>query len=222
MLCPKCGRDNPDDSRFCNQCGERFLQLKMTGRESSLYAPVNMAGQSSQSASASQSSYIPPQTEEKILWYGCMSWKALLNGGWLFVLLLMILLPIVVSKIEALRPYWYISLLSIMPIPFFLISLFIKQSVRYRITTERLTVIRGILSRSSDDMQLVRIEDLKYYQTFLNRIFKVGDLEIYSTDKSEPALIIEGIDRPDEMKENLWQAVRERRKAMLYMEQLNK
>ena len=25
MECPDCNRKNPDDSKFCNECGHRFL-----------------------------------------------------------------------------------------------------------------------------------------------------------------------------------------------------
>lgn len=212
MLCPKCGRDNPDDSKFCNQCGERFLQFKGGGREGSFYSPVKMTGQTSQTSAA----------EEQEYWEGAFNWKAMINGGWLFILILMIALPIAVSKIEVLHNHQDLSFLSLVPIPFFLISLYIKQSVKYRITNERLTTTRGILSRESDDTQLIRIEDIRYYQALLNRIFNVGDVEIYSTDKNEPELVMEGIERPAEMKETLWRLIRERRKSMLYMEQLNK
>ena len=33
VTCPRCGRQNPDDARFCLQCGNEFVPTPRAGRE---------------------------------------------------------------------------------------------------------------------------------------------------------------------------------------------
>ncbi len=135
---------------------------------------------------------------EKVVWEGTCSTSSMLNLGWCISFLLVV--PILI---------------------FFLVAWYRKAGRYYRLTTERLTVTSGVFGRSSEDLKLVRVEDINFEQSFMNRLFKVGDLHLISTDKTQPDLPLRGIPNPEQMKETIWGLVREQRKRMVYMEQLN-
>ena len=126
-----------------------------------------------------------------------MSWKAVLNVWWL------------------------LSFLLLVPILVFAVVVWFKRSTHYRITTDRITIVKGIISRESDDINLIRVEDVQFYQGVLHRMLGVGNIRVMSTDKGSPELLIEGVDNPVEFKEMLWHLVRDRRRNLVAIEQLN-
>ena len=160
---------------------------------------------------------------------GAMSWKAALNFWWLLgsLLLVPILSFAIVAGVEAMtgKPPlsfgWLLAFLSLVPIVAFAIVVWVKRSTRYRITTERITILTGIVSRESDDIQLMRVEDVQFSQGVLHRLLGVGNVRVMSTDKKSPDILIEGVENPVEFKEMLWHLVRDRRRNMVAIEQLN-
>ena len=52
--CPSCGRDNPDDARFCNACGARARERRARARESARWSRSSSATSSARRASASR------------------------------------------------------------------------------------------------------------------------------------------------------------------------
>ncbi|MBM3461807.1 MAG: PH domain-containing protein, partial [Armatimonadetes bacterium] len=121
-----------------------------------------------------------------------------------------------------LNGWWLVSFLLVVPILIFAIVVWLKQrSIHYRITTERITITSGLFSRESEDIQLVRIEDVQYKQGFFQRMLGVGTLLLISTDKTQRDLFIYGVADPPAFKEKIWHLVRERRQGMVLMEQLN-
>lgn len=140
----------------------------------------------------------PGNEPERVVWEGTCATSSLLNVGWCISFLLVV--PILI---------------------FFLVAWFRKAGRSYRLTNERLTVTSGVFGRASEDLKLVRVEDINFEQSFLQRLFKVGDLHLISTDKTQPDLALRGIPHPEQMKETIWGLVREQRKRMVYMEQLN-
>jgi uncharacterized membrane protein YdbT with pleckstrin-like domain len=125
------------------------------------------------------------------------------------------------SRKGALNWWWIISFLLVVPILIYMVVIWLKRFTTYRLTTERMTITRGVFSRQSEDIQLVRIEDVEYSQSFIQRLLNVGTIRVLSTDKTKPELDMHGIDNPAQFKEKLWALVRERRQNMVMMEQLN-
>lgn len=154
---------------------------------------------------------------------GAMSWKGLLNFGW--ILAFLIPLPLIIYSFSMrvqFGGYWGLSFLTLIPVVAFFVRLWMLRTTSYRITTERISVLKGILSRESDDLQLIRVADVQFFQPLLGRLLNVGDIRILSTDQTVPDLVIPGVQSPSEFKEMLWNLVRERRRNLVAMEQLNK
>ena len=78
---------------------------------------------------------------------------------------------------------------------------YLKWTIKYRLTTQRFFHTYGFAVQRTDEVELLRIDDITLEQTLLERMFDVGTLVIDSTDKSEPRKYIRGIARPTEVKE---------------------
>ncbi len=92
---------------------------------------------------------------------------------------------------------------------------------RFRLTTERLFIHRGLLSRTIDQSELIRVDDVRVSKTFVNRLFGLGTVEILSTDTSDKSLQVPGIKNPDEVAEAVRDSMRTlRKKKSVFVESL--
>jgi hypothetical protein len=85
-------------------------------------------------------------------------------------------------------------------------------AVHYLITDQRIRVSQGFLSRTYQNVELVRVEDIDHKQSFGERILNRGDIEVRSHDPNSPIIILENIFDPEEVYQILRSAVRNARK----------
>jgi uncharacterized membrane protein YdbT with pleckstrin-like domain len=73
------------------------------------------------------------------------------------------------------------------------------MATHYTVTTQRLRIRRGILSRHVQQTQLDRVQNVNTSQSLLDRVLRVGtvDFDTAGTDDSE--FTFHGIARPDEV-----------------------
>ena len=204
-MCPKCNAPLPEGSAFCNKCGASVAALHP------LQPPVaNVA--------------LEPEQE---LWKGRFSGKS--QGHWwalwfvempLLVFLWFRFVPIDVRN----GPYarWAFVAAAVVPVLLILWNLMVEKiSTRYRLTTHRLFKETGILSRSLNEIELVRVDDVAVRQNILQRIFNVGIVTVIAPhDQTEPRLELVGIENPIEVKEMIRNHVRLRRKGSLNVENI--
>ena len=67
------------------------------------------------------------------------------------------------------------------------------KSIKYELTTQRLRLTRGILNKTISDLELYRIKDYKIHQPFVYRIFGISKIELDTSDKSHPIVILDGV-----------------------------
>lgn len=114
---------------------------------------------------------------------------------------------LLVAGITAFLTYqFHISwlLLLLIPITAVLIykCLFIL-SYRYELSTEQLTVQKGVLNRTVNYLELYRVKDLVLKQSFLERIFNLMQVYIITWDASEPLIIIKGIKYSEQLTDTM-------------------
>lgn len=163
--------------------------------------------------------------EEKEIWQGRSSWKDSfpLCLAWFAV------------AIVLLYVWWYFRQSVSGPWLFYLVAVVIVGSglvvagrivlrvlgTRYRLTTQRLFIERGILSRTTDQTELIRIDDVRTRQSVWNRLFGLGDVELVSTDATQPRLLIEGVADAHTVAEHIRNNTRAMRsKRSLFVEQV--
>ena len=86
-------------------------------------------------------------------------------------------------------------------------------SNRYKLTTERLIVTSGLLSQSSEEVEIYRVKDVSVSQGALDRMMDVGTVTVFVSDASPPRIELKGIGSPMKRKEQIRQMSRASRKT---------
>ena len=139
---------------------------------------------------------------EQIVFEGHPSWRAVLQ----FYVVGVILVG-VAAAIGALAGGTGISVLAgVVVLAIVLLVGFVKRmGTRYVITTERLHIRRGILSRATQETRIQRVQNVNTQQSLFARILRVGtvDFDTAGTDDSEfrfvgvsnPGAVVRAVDR---------------------------
>lgn len=92
--------------------------------------------------------------------------------------------------------------------PFLLLR---SLATKYRITTQRIAIERGLLSKTRQVIELFRVDDFELVQPLGMRLLGYGILRIKSSDRDAPEVRLVGIDDVEELYERLREAnLRER------------
>jgi len=91
---------------------------------------------------------------------------------------------------------------------------------RYRLTTQRLFIERGLFSQTIDQTELIRVDDVQLRKTFVDRLLGLGTVAILSTDASDRQTLIEGVANPEAVAEAIRSRMRALRKRSLFVESL--
>jgi hypothetical protein len=89
---------------------------------------------------------------------------------------------------------------------------FLSMVERYVLTSERLKIVRGLLSRDIENFELIRFQDIDYKQGVHERMLGIGDITIRGHDVSDPKIVLRNVKGPDEVYEMLRRAWLEARK----------
>ena len=84
-------------------------------------------------------------------------------------------------------------LLGLAPIGFALWKWLELRCRVYEITTQRVRVSQGILTRRTDEMELYRVNDITLLEPFWQRMLGLGDLVLATNDTTNPSLRIRAI-----------------------------
>lgn len=79
------------------------------------------------------------------------------------------------------------------------------------VTNQRIVQRFGILSKTTNEIELYRVRDIKYLEPFWLRIFGLSIIHLDSTDYTHPVFEIKGIKNGNEIKEKLRLAIENRR-----------
>lgn len=93
---------------------------------------------------------------------------------------------------------------------------FLSLTTTYQITNERVRVIRGLLAKDRDDIELIRIQDLDHNQSLTERALNIGDIAIRSSDQSLPETVLRNVTNVQEVHEILRRAMLDARKKYRY------
>lgn len=81
------------------------------------------------------------------------------------------------------------------------ISVMRLRSTKYRLTSQRLVVEKGILSRALDEVDLRTVDDSGFSQSPLERLQGIGTVWIVASDRTTPRLAMRGIQDPRALRE---------------------
>jgi uncharacterized membrane protein YdbT with pleckstrin-like domain len=215
MRCPACGVDAIEQAIFCHKCGHR---LGPAGDE-----PAQESHPASNGSDAAPPTLREPRDQpEEQLWHGGYSPKAM-TGAWVVSGLISLVL-LAGGVLWARTSLWWliVVVLAILPWAYYLTVLcYRRMSVRYSLSTQRFIHERGILRRVNDRIEVLDMDDITFEQSLWERLSGVGTIRIASHDRTDPELVLPGIENVAQVAAMFDNArLAERRRRGLHVEQI--
>jgi len=88
---------------------------------------------------------------------------------------------------------------------------YVVKTKRIKITNQRIIEEKGIFSRTTDELELYRVKDIRLHEPFFYRLLGISTITLATSDKSDPILNIKAIRKGKEIREKLRLAVDIRR-----------
>lgn len=176
-----------------------------------------------EAGAATNAQPVPPEIE---LWSGRTSWKHYAGRVSLWAVA-NILFSVLIGWLASAQKWglsvvlWTVLAATFVSALIFIIPVFLRIiSRRYRLTSQRLFIERGILNQTIDQTELIRVDDVRVEKTLIDRIFGLGTVSLLSTDVSDRLVVIEGINNADRVAEAVRTNMRSQRGKALFVENL--
>jgi len=97
-----------------------------------------------------------------------------------------------------------VALVAVVGVAVVVLAGLIKRiTVHYTITTRRLHIKRGIISREIQETRLERVQNVNYDQSAVQRLLQVGDVDFDTAAGDDYNFIFAGVANPDEVVEQV-------------------
>ena len=126
------------------------------------------------------------------------------NVGSLMLLFLLgalfIAAPLLYRYFQQQWPVWWLTTVCVVfGLILFVAPIIWARTIRYRISNYRIDYERGLLGKQIDTMELWHVDDIKFQQSFIDRLLGVGTITIFSDDQTTPSLPLRGLPKPREI-----------------------
>lgn len=143
--------------------------------------------------------------DEIIIWEGSQS--QVLNFG-VHLSMLVISAIIVILGLLVFPP---VIIAVIIPFVFMFYKWIKIKTNKYKITSERIFFTSGIFSKKTEAMELYRVKDINMYEPFWQRVFKLGNIELSSSDETTPKFLLLAVPNPSKLQNDIRKNVELRR-----------
>jgi uncharacterized membrane protein YdbT with pleckstrin-like domain len=157
-------------------------------------------------------STLPPNpAQENVVWSGTPSQMSNLA---LFALCAVVAIVLVACAI-AIGGEMRMPLLALLLLPagIALWRWLLTASMQYTLTDQRLKTRHGVFGRVTDDIELYRVKDSHFTQSFVQRLLGIGTITLRTTDDSSPHVVLNGMGNPEPLWEQIRALVEARRDA---------
>ena len=128
---------------------------------------------------------------------------------WTLIGVVLIIAPFVwhLALGKPMWPWLGVAVSVVLGILFVLIPFIIVRQIRYRISNYRIDYEKGLLGKRIETLELWHVDDIEFQQSFFERLMGVGDITVFSNDKTTPRLELKGLPHPRPLFESLKQRV---------------
>ncbi len=190
MYCTKCGSQNADDARFCRKCGDDL------GNEEETRVAMRPNDELSHGERIFS---ISPTVKFVYAGYAAVTVLA-------FVLALLVgaVLGLLTAGGTMLLGIALWILLLLIPAIYHLRS----RLVRYTLTDTTIEIDKGLISRSTQNIPLRRVQDVTVSSTLFQRVLGFGDIVIDNASETGGKIVLENIDAPRKYADLLLKQIR--------------
>ena len=205
MYCSKCGTDNADDADYCKRCGASIGDEAET-----LVAKRNEGGTLRDDASISARA-VPANSGDSesvkifsitpTVKFVMVGYAATVIAAFVLVALVSLFLPVVGTL-----PAVIVGLALLLVPAFYHLR---KKLVRYTLTDTMIEIDRGLISRTTQNIPLRRVQDVTVTAGVVQRMLGYGDIEIDNASETAGKVILDDIDSPKKYSELILRQMRQ-------------
>ena len=142
---------------------------------------------------------------EQIIFEGHPSWRAIL-GFYVKGIIVVAIVAVIASLVGASTLLVTVIVIGGAAVVV-LAGLIRRIATRYTITTRRLNIKHGIVSRDVQETKIERVQDVNYRQTAFQRMLQIGDVDFdTAAENSASDFIFAGVANPEEVVERVHNA----------------
>ena len=195
MFCSTCGKENADDAVYCQKCGRQFETEEETR--------VAMRGGYPSPADSST-----PADPKRI--FSITPTLKFIYVGYLIAVIAAFILVGLVSIFFATT--FSVVTSVVLGMALLLVPLYYhlrKKLVRYTLTDTTIEIDRGLISRTTQNIPLRRIQDVTVSSTMAQRMLGFGDVIIDNASEDGGKVILNDIDSPKKYAELMLRQMRQ-------------
>ena len=142
------------------------------------------------------------ESDEALVWRGTPSqWTNF--GTYLFCALLAGGVITAYFMVPAGAQQSYILLGLIVPALWLLSAWIGTKCHRYEITSERVKITTGLLSRQTNELELYRVRDYSVIEPFWLRLVGCGNIVLVTADRTTPQVVLHAVPRAQSLKDQI-------------------
>ena len=109
--------------------------------------------------------------------------------------------------------WWFVACVLLLPIPWAFWRWLQTRNTTYTLTDQRLKFTRGVLSKTTEDLELYRVRDTKFQQNLWERMLGLGEIQLFTTDETTTVVSLPYIRDAEGVREKMRALVEARRDA---------
>lgn len=106
----------------------------------------------------------------------------------------------------------FLLCILIIPIPWAVYRWLKVRCTKFALSTQRLRIETGILSKVYDDLEIYRVKDITLLQPFVQRIVGLGTIRLVTSDASHPIVMLAAIPDGQEVRDLIRETVEKMRR----------
>jgi hypothetical protein len=194
MKCQVCNAEAPASATFCQQCGAKLAGAGESAPVGAKTATVSAAQTATNDAPVSGRRKGPVDVVEETLWEGSFSPKAMIGGFILAAILSIVLLVCAFMFAEGTFRWVLLGTIPVVWLIQGLRLLWSRLGISYKLTNQMFYHRRGILTRTTDRIELIEVHDVTWQQGLVQRMVNVGSIKIASSDRTDPIFHVTGVE----------------------------